>query len=208
MHLDAATVGMVIGLQGVCAAIFGLNVIYATRKFVTKPPLGISLTAYRRINQVIATSVLGLTIVIITVFDCEIGAHIAYAAITPFVTSFDAISYDQMPLDLSVEDSGLLVSTIRSVGIGEIIVLPVSSKILSLSANKTLPTHLQSLSGDRYTWQLVWFLTFGIKVFACIWFVLVARSEPKSYSHLEPIGECKSSKRSNNDRPHEPIVGQ
>ena len=184
LHLDAVTVGIMTGVKGLVALLFGSTFVFLTRKLAVQRPWYLSLTAYRRINQLLATLVLAVSVALMVLLDCDFWANFASVLLTPLVTSFNAISHEQMPLDLSAEDSGLLLSVIRLLSVGDIPALPVSSYILSFAPD--------ALAGDRPTWRLVWLLGLAIKLAACLLFVLVARSEPKSYSRLEPSGPCRS----------------
>lgn len=185
LHLDAATIGMLTGLKGIVALLFGSAFAFVTRKFAVTRPFNISLTAYRRLNQVFATLSLAVSVALMVLMDCDVWANFVSVILTPVVNSFNAISHEQMPLDLSAEDSGLLVSVIRLLSIGDIPALPASSYILSYAPN--------ALAGDRPTWRAVWLLGLAIKMTCCLVFVMVAKSEPKSYSRLEPSGACKTA---------------
>jgi MFS family permease len=183
LHLDASTIGIMLGIKGAWALIFGTIFAVLTRTLVINRPFNMSLTAYRRWNQAIATSIFAVSIALIVLLDCDIVANFIVLLIQPIVYSFNSISHDQLPLDLSAEDSGLLVSVARLIAVGDIVALPVSSYILSYASD--------GLAGDRSTWRMVWLVGLAVRVLASLYFVLVAESRPKSYSRLEPAGQCK-----------------
>lgn len=190
LHLDPSLIGIITGLKGIVALVFGLTFAFFTRKLVVNRPYNMSLTAYRRINQVIATVILGISVALMVFMDCDFWANFVSVLLTPVVTGFNAISHEQMPLDLSSEDSGLLVSVIRLLAIGDIVALPASSYVLSYAPD--------AVAGDRLTWRIVWLFGFAVKILTCLFFVLVARSKPKCYSRLEPAGACKTSAEARN----------
>jgi hypothetical protein len=174
-----------LGIKGIWALVFGTLFVIVTRRLVANRPFNMSLTAYRRWNQAIAVTFYAVSVTIITLMDCSILANFVALMIQPFVLSFNSISIDQMPLDLSAEDSGLLVSVIRLLSIGDIVALPVSSNILSHARD--------ALAGDRNTWTIVWLVGLAVRLVTSLFFVLVAKSIPKAYSRQEPSGPCKTS---------------
>lgn len=190
LHMDPSAIGILTGLKGVVALLFGSTFVFLTRKFAINRPFGISLTSYRRANQLAATVVMAVSVALMVWLDCDVWAIFASVLLTPVISSFNSISHEQMPLDLSAEDSGLLVSVIRLLSVGDLLALPVSSYILSYA-----PVSPGGAAGDRATWRLVWLLGLLIKILAAGFFVLVAKSKPKRYSRLESSGPCKTISR-------------
>lgn len=178
LHLDAETIGLIIGIKGLVGFIYGCFFAYLTRNLALSRPFNLKLTNYRKLCFSLATLLVCISISLMVTFDCNLLLNIVAILIDPLADAFNLVSLHQIPLDLSPEDSGVLAAYVRLLAVGDIVALPVSSYVLSYAAP-------QSSAGNRTTWQIVWLLNLIINLVACLVFVVFAKAEPKSYSRVE-----------------------
>lgn len=195
VHLDASTVGQLVGLQMACGAVIGTILVYAFRKYASVGPFRLSLTSYRKTITSLYLSTMAIGILSTIVWDCDVWTQIYVAVSMPLIIFFNAIGPQQVPLDLSVTDSGLIMSAVHLASLVAIAALPLSSWILSQSADSNPSAHMKSAAGDRAAWRVIWAINIAFTAVALIWCLLFCKTDQKSYSHLKPIGKCQSRLR-------------
>lgn len=178
-HLDATSIGYLVGFKGAISVFYGVLFAYLARKASIRRPLDMDLTRFRKLGVALSCLVSCISLMLLTFFDCSLLAAAISVALWPASTGFEMLSTVQMPLDLSSADSGLIASYIYMANMGDTIALPIIGQILSPVA-------------DRQAWRLVWLLSMSICVLASLLFALLAKAEPRNYSRVKPSGKCIS----------------
>lgn len=181
-HASTSDIGWIMGLRGVVSFIYGAAYTYLTRKFTILRPGGISLTAYRRLSLAMASLSIGIIFLLLMIFDCSLTSTAVAVMILPIAGGFHLTSFCQMPLDISPEDSGLILSIVHFLSFPSFILGPFLTSWIFTG----------SIQGTRQNWHMVWLLIMVINLVTGAWFSLFARAEPKNYTDLKPVGKCKS----------------